>query len=132
MPNLICNMQGEFKALQRYRERILMEHDARQTEGIKHDDGKPEWDLLPMDAINEVARVLTYGKKKYAARNWEKGMAWGRLIGASMRHIAAFMKGEEKDPESGEHHLAHAACDVLFVLAYYLRNIGKDDRKPLL
>lgn len=117
------------EATRKYQERVIREHQI--AEGIKHDDGKAGWDLLPMDAVDCVARVLTYGKLKYAARNWEKGMAWGRLIGAAMRHIAAFMGGEEIDPESKEHHLAHAACDVLFVLAYVLRKVGIDDRKPL-
>lgn len=98
-------------------------------EGIKYDDGKPAWDLLPYDALEDVADVLTYGSTKYARRNWEKGMVWGRLLRASVGHLAKFMMGETYDKESGKHHLAHAACDTLFVLAYFKRKIGTDDRQ---
>lgn len=100
----------------------------RHDEGVKYDEGKPAWDLLPYDALEDVADVLTYGASKYARRNWEKGMDWGRLLRASVGHLAKFMMGEANDTESGKHHLAHAAADVLFVLAYFKRKVGTDDR----
>ncbi len=103
------------------------------VEGVKLDAGKPRADLLPADALLEVAAVLDYGAKKYAARNWEKGMAWGRLSGALLRHLFAWMGGEERDPESGLRHLAHAACCALMLQALTLRAVGtkalsNDDR----
>jgi hypothetical protein len=72
--------------------------------------------------------VLDYGAKKYAPRNWELGMDWGRMLAASLRHLFAWARGEDYDPESKLHHLAHAACCVLFLLAYAMRNVGNDDR----
>jgi len=97
--------------------------------GVKHDDGKPKYALLPYDAIEEVAKVLTYGEKKYGARNWEKGMAWDRVFSATMRHLVKWwQKGEDVDPETGINHLAHAACDVLMLLAFQLRGVGEDNR----
>lgn len=98
------------------------------NEGVKLDAGKPRADLLPPDALLEVAAVLDYGAKKYAARNWEKGMAWGRLTGALLRHLCAWMNGEDRDPESRMRHLAHAACCSLMLLSLTLRNVGTDDR----
>lgn len=100
--------------------------------GVKFDGGKPRWDLLPPDALDDVAKVLTYGAAKYAPRNWEKGMDWGRLIAAQMRHLAAFQSGEDVDPESGLHHLAHASCCALMVHALFLRGAGSDDRSEYL
>lgn len=97
--------------------------------GVKYDQGKARWDLLPMDAINDVARVLMYGATKYKDRNWEKGMDWGRLHGAALRHLAAWSQGTEADEETGLSHLAHAACCVLMLLAYEKRGLGKDTRK---
>jgi len=94
----------------------------------KYDQEKPRMDLLPLDAVREVALVLTFGVKKYDARNWEKGMTWGRLLAAALRHLTAWAMGEDKDPESGLSHLAHAGCDVLMLLAYELRGVGEDDR----
>lgn len=100
------------------------------TEGVKHDIGKPRYDLLPPDAMDAIAQVFTYGAAKYADRNWEGGMAWGRLFAAMMRHCWAFWRGEDVDPESGLPHLAHAGACVLMLLAYTQRGIGADDRKP--
>ena len=95
---------------------------------VKHDSAKARWDLLPFDAVDEVAEVLRYGANKYAARNWEKGMAWGRLLGAALRHLCAWACGQERDPESGLRHLAHASCCALMLLSLTLRGVGTDDR----
>jgi hypothetical protein len=100
-----------------------------ELEGVKHDAGKAPLDLLPFDAMESVAAVLEHGAAKYQARNWERGMRWGRLSGAALRHLFAWGRGERLDPESGLPHLAHAACCVLFLLAYELRGIGQDDRR---
>lgn len=97
--------------------------------GVKKDEGKLRWSLLPWDAVREVVKVLMFGAKKYDDRNWEKGMDWGRLFDASMRHrIDWWQDRQDKATDSDIHHLAHDACDILFLLAYALRNKGKDDR----
>ena len=98
--------------------------------GVKHDDGKSPWSLLPYDAIESVVQVLQYGQKEYGARNWERGMAWSRLHGAINRHINRewWQKRAGLDPESGLPHLAHGVCGALFLLAYELRQVGTDDR----
>ena len=64
------------------------------TEGIKHDGGKVRMDLLPMEALIEEAKVLTFGANKYDAHNWRSGIAYSRLMAAAYRHMAAFMQGE--------------------------------------
>lgn len=98
------------------------------TGGIKHDSDKPALALLPFRATEEVAKVLAFGAKKYDAWNWKKGFAWSRLIGAALRHLFAFARGEDKDAETGLSHLAHAACCVLFLLEHELESLGSDDR----
>lgn len=98
------------------------------TEAVKHDQAKARWDLLPFDAVDSVAVVLTYGAAKYSSRNWELGMAWGRLLAAALRHLTLWARGQDKDEESGLPHLAHAACCVLMLLALTLRKVGTDDR----
>ena len=100
--------------------------------GVKFDMGKPRWDLLPGDAIEEIAKVLSYGAQKYKERNWEAGMPWHRPFGACMRHMWAWWRGEENDADTGINHLAHAGCGVLFLLSYTLRKMDKfDDRFKL-
>lgn len=96
--------------------------------GTKHDSGKPPMELLPSLSLEEVAHILDYGRKKYDPWNWAKGMNWSRLIGACYRHLGAFQRGEDLDPETKRSHLAHLACTSLFLLEYYLRELGKDDR----
>jgi hypothetical protein len=103
-------------------------YNLETIEGTKYDKGKPQLSLLPTRALSEVAQVLTYGAQKYDAHNWRKGMAWSRLSDATLRHFFAFNDGIDVDKESGLLHLAHASCDILFLLEYYLKSIGTDDR----
>jgi hypothetical protein len=98
------------------------------SEGRKDDSSKARYDLIPPELLEATAQVLTFGAAKYNARNWEQGMAWGRPFGALMRHMWAWWRGEEKDPETGMSHLWHAACCIAFLIAYEQRCIGDDDR----
>ena len=117
---------------------ILSENDPRividpkpLTEGTKHDGDKIRTDLYPVASFLGTCRVLTHGAKKYAARNWEKGILFGRVYGALLRHLFAWWNGEDVDPESGEHHLDHVGCCIAF-LQHYAKNPGSyakfDDR----
>ena len=94
--------------------------------GTKFDDNKqekPSLSLLPTKPLLEIARVLDYGKEKYAAHNWRAGIDNSRLLDAALRHILANNEGETHDPESGLNHLAHAACMLLFALEQQERPI---------
>ena len=94
----------------------------------KLDDGKARWDLVPMDAVDDAAQVFAFGAAKYGDRNWESGLAWGRLLAALLRHLAAWSMGQDTDAESGRPHLAHATCCMLMLAASAKRGIGADDR----
>lgn len=88
-------------------------------EGHKDDTGKLEWHLMPWNALREVVRVLMYGKSKYGENNWRYlDKPDRRYLNAAIRHLEAHMSGEYQDPESGLPHLAHAACSLLFLLAF--------------
>lgn len=86
-------------------------------EGVKYDQGKLRYSLMPLGTINKVLQVLDYGARKYEENNWMK-VPHGRhrYFDATMRHIDAWWKGESLDPESGLPHLAHAATCLLFLL----------------
>lgn len=83
--------------------------------GVKHDKEKPMMHLIPLDVMEDVARVLTFGAKKYGEGNWAEGIESGRLLGGVLRHLTAYQKGELTDPESGLPHLSHAICGMLFL-----------------
>lgn len=99
-------------------------------EGLKLDTGKLPWELLPWDGLAEIVKVLRFGANKYAARNWEKGIDYSRVFGAILRHVTAWFMGQTNDPETGLNHLAHAGCEVLFVLTYSVRGMQKFDDRP--
>jgi hypothetical protein len=85
-------------------------------EFVKHDSGKPRAELLPPRALLAVSRVLALGAAKYGPDNWHRCTEPRRYVGAALRHVLAYMAGEKTDAESGESHLAHAACCILFLL----------------
>ncbi|MDB4439205.1 DUF5664 domain-containing protein [bacterium] len=95
---------------------------------VKSDDNKSRYDLLPPEMLEETAQVLAFGAQKYSDNNWVKGASWSRYFSAMMRHMWAWWRGEDNDPETGYSHLAHAACCLGFLMAYQRRGIGKDDR----
>lgn len=99
-------------------------------EGRKDDSDKVRMELLSIPALNGTARVLTFGANKYADRNWEKGIDYSRVYGAMLRHMTAWWGGEDHDPETGESHLNHAACCVMF-LQHFVETgdyAGRDNR----
>lgn len=99
-----------------------------QGTGVKHDQDKPEMALLSSIALLETAKVMTFGKLKYSANNWRGGFAWTRPLSAALRHIFAYLGGQDKDPETGISHLAHAICCLMFVLEFEVTHPELDDR----
>jgi hypothetical protein len=98
--------------------------------GLRYDTGKLRLDLLPAEWELELARITTEGSKKYAPRNWEKGMAWSKMIGCFRRHVLKFMLGEKYDKETGCHHLGLAAWNLLALMSYDMRKLGDNDLPP--
>lgn len=108
------------------------------SEGRKDDSGKIRLELIPPELLFAVGSILTFGAKKYADRNWEKGMSWSRVFGALMRHMWSWWAGKapttksflfgELDDETKHSHLWHAGCCITFLIAYEERGVGVDDR----
>jgi hypothetical protein len=101
---------------------------AEITEGRKDDSGKLRYDLIPPRSLEALAHVYTIGAKKYAARNWEKGITWGRVFAAMMRHSWAWWRGEKFDPVDGQHHLASVAWCAFALMEYEFTHEELDDR----
>jgi hypothetical protein len=90
---------------------VLDSSNAKTDGGIAH---------LPTCSVFQVERD--------GRDNWRRGMKWRRLIGAALRHLLAFSRGEDLDPETGLSHLAHLGCCTTFLLEYQLTGNGTDDR----
>ena len=90
------------------------------TEGVKYDSNKIQMELLPLRELREVAKVLTYGAKKYAPENWKKvSNMEDRYVGALLRHLTEYREGNKFDSETGLENLRHIAqvvCNALFLL----------------
>ena len=88
--------------------------------GTKETTGKLDWSLVPFDAMEEVVRVLEFGVKKYARDNWKQDIpdVKNKLFAAMHRHLTAYSKGEQCAEDSQLMHMAHVACNALFLIWY--------------
>ena len=87
--------------------------------GLKYDDGKLQYGLIPPIATKSLAQVLTFGAAKYAPNSWQTVQdGERRYLDALYRHLEAYRTGESTDSESGLSHLAHAITNVAFLLHF--------------
>lgn len=95
---------------------------------LKKDLGKP-YAALPFqdfpNGMQGLINVSTFGANKYSRGGWREVIDNGtvdvessrtRIQDALFRHILAYLKGEEKDEESGEDHLSHAVWNMLALI----------------
>ncbi|OEU72292.1 MAG: hypothetical protein BA864_04150 [Desulfuromonadales bacterium C00003093] len=86
------------------------------NEGQKHDTEKPMYNLLPANAIDSMAKVMTFGANKYAPNSWQMvDSPLERYRAALLRHAFAIQRGELIDDESGLPHSAHIMCCAAFI-----------------
>ena len=97
--------------------------------GVKKDEGKLRYDLLPPRPLEELVRVYGIGAAKYGDYNYLRGMKWGRVISALYRHMEAWRRGEERDQVDGQLHLSSVAWCAFTLMEYVFRGIGEDDRQ---
>lgn len=99
--------------------------------GRKDDTGKNELALIDPEFIEGLGAVLTHGGKVYGKYNWQKGISYHRVFSACLRHLYAWWRGQDNDPDTGLSHLYHCAANVMF-LAHFHKNKEKykefDDR----
>ena len=104
------------------------EHLERHAQGIgcvnseeftKHDGGKIDFSLVPVEVIEALAEQLHHGAKKYKRDNWKLGST-DRYYAALMRHLMAWRRGERHD-EEGLPHLQAVLCNASFL--YYLTEV---------
>lgn len=112
-------------------EQVSPAHEPSSADGkaATYDDGKDPLANIPWAAVREMAKVQAYGRRKYGDfNNYRKGMEISRNISCALRHIADYQEGQDHDPESGRHHLAHAMCRLAFVLQNLHDGVAIDDR----
>lgn len=96
--------------------------------GSRFNTGKLRYSLVSVHALKELVKVLEFGAKKYDSWNWSKGLSWTECYDSLDRHMKAWLGGEDKDPETGLSHVAHAMCNAMFLVHFIITGAGRDDR----
>ena len=87
------------------------------TDSKKYDQGKLRWDLLPLNLIEKVVEIYTFGAEKYGPNTWQNlEDGYNRYKAAMFRHLMEFEKGNVIDDESGKEHLAHMVWNAIAML----------------
>lgn len=97
-------------------------------EALRFDNDKLRFDLLPTEVVIELARAYSMGAIKYGDNNYRKGMAWNRCVRSAFSHFYKWLSGKAIDEETGCHHLALAAWNLLTLLYYEINKVGTDNR----
>ena len=88
---------------------------------MKYDNGKAPLALIPVEALEPIAQIFGFGASKYGINNWRQdgeNTEWSRTYSSIQRHLHAFWSGEDKDPESGMPHIAHAITQLMILMVH--------------
>jgi hypothetical protein len=77
------------------------------------DEDKIKPELISPFAMERLADWLSAGAKKYARRNWEKGISVERCFASMYRHLLKFQMCEHD-----EDHLAAIFCNCMMILHF--------------
>lgn len=61
------------------------------------DEGKPRFDLIPLDPLTRLAELYARGAEKYGDRNWQLANTpeeLQRFKASGFRHLVQYLKGE--------------------------------------
>ena len=117
------------------RELVDAENAAREEKPAnpkqQYGDRKVPLHLVPSTALVAIAMGLKEGARKYGAFNWrEVDVETMTYVGAIMRHLTAWVEGEELDAESGNPHLFHAMASLAILVDATESQKCTDNRPP--
>ena len=108
----------------------------------RFNEGKLRYDLIPPYPLEQLAKLFTYGAKKYAPNNWKKGHPWSDVADSLIRHLEAYRAGEDYDYDkdcpgciagdcknhSRAFHMTAVIWNAMILVDYYKSNPQFDDR----
>lgn len=109
---------------------VVQVDNSKAETGDRHNAGKAQLTLMleAPDALVGCTRVLEFGLEKYSRGNWKKGLEVVGIMDSMMRHLIAYMNGEDNDPESDLPHCSHILCNALFLSQMQLTRPDLDNR----
>lgn len=82
----------------------------------KDEKNKARIDLVDPEFVCGVADVLGFGAEKYEPYSFQKvANGLDKYYAAAMRHMLEWRAGNFIDSETGQNHLLHAACNLMFL-----------------
>ena len=83
--------------------------------GYKRDsrEGKARYDLLPLRALDDLAKLYERGSKLYGDRNFAKGAPFSRVFDSALRHLMKWGAGHRD-----EAHLVACVWNCLQLVEY--------------
>lgn len=107
------------------------ETKSKMTLADRHNIGKERWALVDYEALKPMVHVLAFGAKKYSDDNWRKGLKTKEVCESLLRHITAYLSGQDNDQESGLPEVGHILCNAMFLSHMHLFRLDMDTRvKP--
>ncbi len=95
--------------------------DYNKLRGLLYKDVAEATEYLAQSFLNSfelegaLAKILTFGARKYKPGNWKLCTDPGRYLAAAIRHNHEILKGNTTDPETGEHHDFHTLTNLMFL-----------------
>lgn len=86
-------------------------------------ENKPIPGAISAEFTDQISKVLAFGAAKYGRDNWAQCSKEQLFLyeDALLRHINAYRMGEVNDKETNLNHLAHAACNLMFLFELNIR-----------
>lgn len=98
------------------------------TTGAEKGTKEARYDLIPVPALDYLARLYGKGAQKYAEHNWRLGYNYSLSYAAAQRHMNAFWAGEDIDPETQVPHVINAAFHMFALATFLTEHPEMDDR----
>ena len=107
-----------------------MSEEVRTTSSTGGEKGVKieRYDLLPVEALRQLAEHYGRGAEKYDDNQYRKGYEFSKSYAAMQRHLNQWWGGENNDEELGSSHLVAAAWHCLTLLTFMDEHPEFDDR----
>ena len=90
-----------------------MKEDDIEINALRYNSGKLRWSLVEFDSLEDMV----------------KGLMTDEIAESLMRHLFAYLRGEDLDPESGLPHTGHIMCNAMFLSYMYKFSPKFDGRR---